>query len=159
MRKKKNNKGFSLIELIIAIAILLVLTGLLAPQFMKYIEKSREAKDIQTLDSVYTAVQGAIADEAAYKELGKTYLSEDGKGIEDGEELSTVLEANDNFGKEVRAILGKDDVGLTSKDAAAVTGGKVYISVNDDMQVGVWFGTQTTPVEKFTVGTIPETTP
>ena len=56
MNKKKNNKGFSLIELIIAIAILIILTGLLAPQFMKYIEKSREAKDMQTLDSVYTAV-------------------------------------------------------------------------------------------------------
>ena len=58
MNKKKNNKGFSLIELIIAIAILIILTGLLAPQFMKYIEKSREAKDMQTLDSVYTAIQG-----------------------------------------------------------------------------------------------------
>ena len=58
MNKKKNNKGFSLIELIIAIAILIILTGLLAPQFMKYIEKSREAKDMQTLDSVYTAVAG-----------------------------------------------------------------------------------------------------
>ena len=62
MNKKKNNKGFSLIELIIAIAILIILTGLLAPQFMKYIEKSREAKDMQTLDTVYSAVQGAIAD-------------------------------------------------------------------------------------------------
>ncbi|WP_347134021.1 prepilin-type N-terminal cleavage/methylation domain-containing protein, partial [[Clostridium] symbiosum] len=37
------DKGFSLIELIIAIAILIILTGLLAPQFMKYIEKSRKA--------------------------------------------------------------------------------------------------------------------
>ena len=46
MNKKKNNKGFSLIELIIAIAILIILTGLLAPQFMKYIEKSKAA-DIQ----------------------------------------------------------------------------------------------------------------
>ena len=41
MNKKKNNKGFSLIELIIAIAILIILTGLLAPQFMKYIESDR----------------------------------------------------------------------------------------------------------------------
>lgn len=66
--EKKKNKGFSLIELIIAIAILVILTGLLAPQFMKYIEKSREAKDMQTLDTVYTAVQGALADEEAYKD-------------------------------------------------------------------------------------------
>lgn len=54
MNKKKNNKGFSLIELIIAIAILIILTGLLAPQFMKYIEKSREAKDVQAMDTVYS---------------------------------------------------------------------------------------------------------
>lgn len=42
-RMKDNKKGFTLIELIIAIAILVILTGLLAPQFMKYIEKSRRA--------------------------------------------------------------------------------------------------------------------
>ena len=66
MNKKKNNKGFSLIELIIAIAILIILTGLLAPQFMKYIEKSREAKDMQTLDTVYSSVQAALANEGAY---------------------------------------------------------------------------------------------
>ena len=66
MNKKKNNKGFSLIELIIAIAILIILTGLLAPQFMKYIEKSREAKDVQAMDTVYSSVQAALANEAAY---------------------------------------------------------------------------------------------
>lgn len=58
MNKKKNNKGFSLIELIIAIADTDHSDRTAAPQFMKYIEKSREAKDMQTLDSVYTAVAG-----------------------------------------------------------------------------------------------------
>ena len=53
---KGNNKGFSLIELIIAVAILVVLTGVLAPQMVKYIEKSRETKDMQLLDSIYVAV-------------------------------------------------------------------------------------------------------
>ena len=35
--KKINNKGFSLVELIIVIAIMAVLVGVLAPQFMKYV--------------------------------------------------------------------------------------------------------------------------
>lgn len=36
-RTKRNNKGFSLVELIIVIAIMAILAGVLAPQFVKYI--------------------------------------------------------------------------------------------------------------------------
>ncbi len=68
----KKDKGFSLIELIIAIAILVILTGLLAPQFMKYIEKSRQASMMQKLDSIYEALQVAYIEAA---ESGKVSTS------------------------------------------------------------------------------------
>jgi type IV pilus assembly protein PilA len=58
----KNNKGFSLVELIVVIAIMAVLVGVLAPQFMGYVEKSREATDIQNLDSIRTQVEAWVAD-------------------------------------------------------------------------------------------------
>lgn len=60
--KKTNNKGFSLVELIIVIAIMAILVGVLAPQYLKYVEKSRVSADMDQLDSVYTACTTAAAD-------------------------------------------------------------------------------------------------
>ncbi|HKK95418.1 MAG TPA: type II secretion system protein [Anaerovoracaceae bacterium] len=39
----KNNKGFSLIELIVVIAIMAVLVGVIAPQFLGYTERTKES--------------------------------------------------------------------------------------------------------------------
>ncbi len=60
--KKMNNKGFSLVELIIVIAIMAVLIGVLAPQFIKYVERSRESTDLQNAEEVKTAVEAYVAD-------------------------------------------------------------------------------------------------
>ena len=64
-QKKMNNKGFSLVELIIVIAIMAILVGVLAPQFIKYVEKSRIATDMQNVQSVKTAVEAYVADAAS----------------------------------------------------------------------------------------------
>ena len=60
-KMKKNNKGFSLVELIIVIAIMAVLVGVLAPQFMKYVEQSRRGTDIQNAEQIRTAILADIA--------------------------------------------------------------------------------------------------
>jgi type IV pilus assembly protein PilA len=65
-RKKLGNKGFSLVELIVVIAIMAILTVVIAPQFMRYIEKSRESVDRQTIASIDSAIQAALADEKAW---------------------------------------------------------------------------------------------
>lgn len=66
MKKQKSigNKGFSLVELIIVIAIMAILIGVMAPQLLKYVERSRQSKDVQTVDSVHTAVVTAMLDPA-----------------------------------------------------------------------------------------------
>ena len=47
MRKEKiNDKGFSLVELIIVIAIMALLVVVLAPQYLKYVERARNAMDL-----------------------------------------------------------------------------------------------------------------
>ena len=59
---KMNNKGFSLVELIIVIAIMAVLVVVLAPQYLKYVERSRNATDLQNATAIVTACQVWAAD-------------------------------------------------------------------------------------------------
>lgn len=60
--QKLNNKGFSLVELIIVIAIMAVLIGVLAPQYLKYVERSRQSADLDNYQQVITTVQVYYAD-------------------------------------------------------------------------------------------------
>lgn len=66
-KNNKNNKGFSLVELIIVIAIMAILIGVLAPQYLKFVERSRKSTDRQNVDEIVRAVEIYSADpEAAH---------------------------------------------------------------------------------------------
>ena len=64
--RRINNEGFSLVELIIVIAIMAILAAALAPQLIKYIDSSRKSTDVSTGQSIATSVSVALTDEAAY---------------------------------------------------------------------------------------------
>ena len=59
---KRNNAGFSLVELIIVIAIMAIAIGVMAPQLIKYIEKTNVSSDIQLADTVRSGVAVSIVD-------------------------------------------------------------------------------------------------
>lgn len=74
---KKNccltNKGFSLVELIIVIAIMAILVGVIAPQLIKYIEKTNVSSDIQLCDSIHEAMTIALSDPEVFMDTTDVY--------------------------------------------------------------------------------------
>ena len=111
----RNNKGFSLVELIIVIAIMAILVGVMAPQLIKYIEKTNVSSDTQLCDTIKSAVTTAVMDPTVLNDsASKTTIngwnkwtnvssltgsSEVEKAIQDtlGESSSSIANINDKI--------------------------------------------------------------
>lgn len=52
---KKGKKGFTLIELMLVISIIIIIAGFIFPKFIKYEEKAKEVKAINAAKQIYTA--------------------------------------------------------------------------------------------------------
>ena len=62
----KNNKGFSLVELIVVIAVMAILAVTIAPALMHYIDDSRKADDIEAAGVTASSFSTVISNEDAY---------------------------------------------------------------------------------------------
>ena len=134
----KNNKGFSLVELIIVIAIMAILVGVMAPQLIKYIEKTNVSADVQLCDTFKGAITTTIMDPAVLTNTAATVPS-----------FGTTIDmkdiaAYDIFGDQVKEIVGFDfssdsNIQAKMKSSAKDNGGVMKVKIDDTTNaVLVW---------------------
>lgn len=135
MKKKEGkNKGFSLVELIVVIAIMAILAIVIAPQVMKYIGQSRTSVDDSNAAIYKTAATTALANETAYKEVvvaGGVTITMDSTGFNCAPKITG--KTTTNFEAEFKEILSMGTDPVLPKDpnktkftvTIKVTGSKV----------------------------------
>jgi prepilin-type N-terminal cleavage/methylation domain-containing protein len=65
-KRLTNNKGFTLIELMIVVAIIGILAAIAIPQYVKYVKRTRTAEAVTHVQQAYNA----LADWYAHPDLG-----------------------------------------------------------------------------------------
>ena len=97
----KSNKGFSLVELIVVIALMAIIAGVAIPVYTNYIDKANKAVDENLINEAVYAAKLANIDPAFD---GATVT------VTAGSKLLTITSANDAAAEQVAKVVGAEKV-------------------------------------------------
>jgi type IV pilus assembly protein PilA len=124
--KKMNNKGFSLIELIIVIAIMAVLVAVIAPNLTGYIGKSKVNTDKSNADTIESALTTCLQDYTTDELIGAL---KDPAGYTTIDEIVSITDANAAASKAtVPSDFNKTATGATTFEANVKKALSKYVS-------------------------------
>ena len=131
--EKKDNKGFSLVELIIVIAIMAILVGIVGTQVLPYINKSKEAKDFQIINSYGTAATTAYASNAEKVTEVTTVIVYGSNKDETGKPAATL----ETEIKDLTGYADKDELNakMGSKTGKKISAVKIVIDPKTDKKI------------------------
>ena len=136
---KENNKGFSLVELIVVIAIMVVLIAVLGSTILGYVDKSKYSKDITALDSINTALKTYVAEPTSHYKPGEVYTLS--QLINDDITVDSVTKKGDPQGV-IKSILGEvfdanGNFNNSSKSFGGITYASVQVSISSTGAVSI----------------------
>ncbi len=142
MRKMKNKKGFTLMEMLIVVAIIAILIAIAIPTFASSLNKARVATDEANIRSGYATVMATVMTSDSYSAEGtaetKTYsLNKDGS-VTEGASGTYTCQGNTNGEVDVagQTITGGWSKGATVSYEYVGATGKVQIKVGTTTQTG-----------------------
>ena len=98
--KKNNKKGFTIVELVIVIAVIAILAAVLIPTFTGVTERAKENAAMQNARNAWTEYMAENADKAEYKENICIKSTVDGKDyyfhVVNGEFKTEAVENHDS---------------------------------------------------------------
>lgn len=124
---ENEEKGFSLVELIIVMAIMAILVGVVASQVIPYMEKSRQSKDQQVISALLTDINSAIAQSAEACAGGCKELK-DLDQVTNAKTIDEFIELRPQYNGQKMGNVASDL--MTQVKSKAFSGKKIYVSVD-----------------------------